>query len=429
MALHNRILIGLLGGAAVGVLVNVLLGLTPGVEWLLRNVTEPLGRVWLNSLIMVVIPLVLSTLALGVTGLGDVSRLGRIGLMTLLSFLALTAVATVLGLVLVNTIRPGGRMDSAMRESLMTTYSGSSQMSGLSPGALSINTFVNFVPRNPVKAMADGEMLAVIIFALFIGVALTTIPREKAKPMLSLLESLAAVTIRIIEMVMRFAPFAVFFLIFSVTARFGLGLLATLATYVVTVVGGLALFVVVGYSSALALVARRHPLDFFRKARIVMVTAFSTSSSNATLPTTLRVTEEDLHVPREIAGFVVPLGATANMNGTALFEGVTVLFIAQVFGQDLTLSQQAIVVLMSVVTAIGTAGVPGGSIPLLMMVLQMVRVPVEGIAIIIGVDRILDMCRTTVNVTGDMVTATIVERFERARQPQGPATRPVDRKA
>jgi dicarboxylate/amino acid:cation (Na+ or H+) symporter, DAACS family len=419
MALHNRILLGLLGGAAVGVTVNLLVGPTPGLEWLLRNVTEPLGRVWLNALIMVVIPLVLSTLALGVAGLGDVSRLGRIGLMTLVSFLALTAVATVLGLALVNTVRPGGRLDPAMRESLMATYSGqSSQMAGLSPGALSINTFVNFVPRNPVKAMADGEMLAVIVFSLFIGVALTTIPRETAQPMLSLLESLAAVTIRIIEIVMRFAPYAVFFLIFSVTARFGLGLLATLATYVFTVIGGLVLFVVVGYSAALALVARRNALDFFRKARIVMVTAFSTSSSNATLPTTLRVTEEDLGVPREIAGFVIPLGATANMNGTALFEGVTVLFIAQVFGQDLTLSQQIIVVLMSVVTAIGTAGVPGGSIPLLMMVLQMVQVPVEGIAIIIGVDRILDMCRTTVNVTGDMVTATIVDRFEGTRLPR-----------
>jgi DAACS family dicarboxylate/amino acid:cation (Na+ or H+) symporter len=288
-------------------------------------------------------------------------------------------------------------------------------MMGLAQGALSINTFVNFVPRNPVGAMANGEMLAVIVFALFIGVALTTIAREKAAPLLAVLESVASVTIRIIEMVMRFAPYAVFFLIFSVTARFGLDLLATLAGYVLTVIGGLALLLIVGYSAVLVVFARRNPLDFFRKARIVMITAFSTSSSNATLPTTLQVTEEVLHVPRQIAGFVVPLGATANMNGTALFEGVTVLFIAQVFGLELALSQQILVVLMSVVTAIGTAGVPGGSIPLLMMVLNMVGVPVEGIAIIIGIDRILDMCRTTVNVTGDMVTATIVDRFEGGR--------------
>jgi DAACS family dicarboxylate/amino acid:cation (Na+ or H+) symporter len=416
MALHNRILIGLVLGAAAGVAVNVTIGTPAQVDWLLRNMTEPLGRVWLNALIMVVIPLVISTLALGVAGLGDVSRLGRIGLITLLSFLLLTTLATIIGLALVNTFRPGAGLSPEVRDNLMATYSGqSTQMMGLAQGALSINTFVNFVPRNPVGAMANGEMLAVIVFALFIGVALTTIARAKAAPLLAVLESVASVTIRIIEMVMRFAPYAVFFLIFSVTARFGLDLLATLAGYVLTVIGGLALLLIVGYSAVLVVFARRNPLDFFRKARIVMITAFSTSSSNATLPTTLQVTEEVLHVPRQIAGFVVPLGATANMNGTALFEGVTVLFIAQVFGLELALSQQILVVLMSVVTAIGTAGVPGGSIPLLMMVLNMVGVPVEGIAIIIGIDRILDMCRTTVNVTGDMVTATIVDRFEGGR--------------
>jgi DAACS family dicarboxylate/amino acid:cation (Na+ or H+) symporter len=416
MALHNRILIGLIVGAAVGVTLNLTLGLTPQVEWVVRNLIEPLGRVWLNALIMVVIPLILSTLALGVVGLGDVSKLGRIGFLTLACFLLLTAVATLLGLGLVNTIRPGEGLDPAMRDNLLATYKGqSTQMMGLSQGVLTINTFVNFVPRNPIRAMADGEMLAVIVFAMFIGVALTTIPASRAKPMVSFLESLADVTIRIIEIVMRFAPYAVFFLIFSVTARFGFRLLLTLATYVLTVIGGLLLFITIGYSLALVLVARRSPLEFFRKARIVMITAFSTSSSNATLPTTLRVTEEDLKIPRQIAGFVIPLGATMNMNGTALFEGVTVLFIAQVFGQHLTAVQQLVVVLMSVVTAIGTAGVPGGSIPLLMMVLAMVGVPVEGIAIVIGVDRILDMCRTTVNVTGDMVTATIVDRFEGPR--------------
>ena len=422
MALHNRILIGLLLGGGAGVALNVAMGVTDHIDWVLRNVTEPLGRVWLNALIMVVIPLVISTLALGVAGLGDISRLGRIGLLTLLSFLLLTTLATILGLALVNTIRPGSRLSPEVRDSLMATYRGqSTQMMGLSQGALSVDTFVNFVPRNPVRAMADGEMLAVIVFALFIGVALTTIARDRAAPLIAVLESVASVTIRIIEIVMRFAPYAVFFLIFSVTARFGIGLLVTLATYVATVIGGLALFVAAGYSAVLALLAKRNPLDFFRKARVVMITAFSTSSSNATLPTTLRVTEESLNVPRQIAGFVVPLGATANMNGTALFEGVTVLFIAQVFGQELTLVQQLIVVLMSIVTAIGTAGVPGGSIPLLMMVLNMVGVPVEGIAIVIGIDRILDMCRTTVNVTGDMVTATIVDRFERRRIGPQPA--------
>jgi DAACS family dicarboxylate/amino acid:cation (Na+ or H+) symporter len=422
VALHNRILLGLILGAAAGVSVNLAVGMTPAVSWIVSTVAEPLGRVWLNALIMVVIPLVLSTLALGVAGLGDISRLGRIGLITLVSFLALTTAAVVLGLTLVNTVRPGAGLDAGLREELMATYGGQSeQVMGLAKGALGINTFVNFVPRNPVQAMAQGEMLAVIVFALFIGVALTTIPKAKAQPLLDFLDSVAAVTIRIIEMVMRFAPYAVFCLIFAVTARFGLGLLASLAAYVLTVISGLVIFTVLVYSFVLSTIARRNPLEFFRKTKMVTVTAFSTSSSNATLPTTLRVTEEQLKVPREIAGFVVPLGATVNMNGTALFEGVTVLFIAQVFGQDLTLAQQLVVVLMSVVTAIGTAGVPGGSIPLLMMVLQMVNVPVEGIAIIIGVDRILDMCRTTVNVLGDAVTATVVDRFE-ARRIVRPAT-------
>lgn len=425
MALHTRILIGLLGGAVAGVLLNLTVGLTPRVEWIVGNVAEPLGRIWLNALIMVVIPLIISTLALGVAGLGSVTKLGRIGLVTLLSFLALTTIAVGLGLLAVNTIRPGTGLDPGVRDRLMATYAGQSEGAmGLAQGALGVHTFVNIVPRNPVQAAANGEMLAVIFFALMIGIALTTLTAEKADPLLRFLDSVAHVTIAIIGMVMKFAPYAVFALIFSVTARFGFDLLLNLLWYVVTVVGSLAVFLVAGYSVMLSLVARRSPMDFFRKARIVMLTAFSTSSSNATLPTTLRVTEEELGVPRQIAGFVIPLGATMNMNGTALFEGITVLFIAQVFGIELTLGQQLVVVLMSVVTAIGVAGIPGGSIPLLMMVLAMVGVPVEGIAIVLGVDRILDMCRTTVNVTGDMVTATIVDRFEgraAAAMPLAPA--------
>jgi Na+/H+-dicarboxylate symporter len=264
----------------------------------------------------------------------------------------------------------------------------------------------------PPPQVQHGDMLAVIFIALAIGVALTLLSAEKARPMQDFLESLGHITVAIIEMIMKVAPYGVSCLIFSVTARFGFGLLLNLLKYVVTVVGSLALFQFVGYALILKLVAGRSPREFFRKAKIVMLTAFSTSSSNATLPTTMRVAQEDMGIPREIAGFTLPLGATMNMNGTSLFEGATVLFLAQVFGVHLTIGQQFIVVIMSVVTAIGVAGIPGGSIPLLMMVLGMVGVPMEGIAIILGVDRILDMCRTTLNVTGDLVTATIVNRFE-----------------
>ncbi len=413
MKLHNKILLGLLAGAAAGVTVNLLTGGGPGTQRLVTLVTEPIGKMWLSALIMIVIPLIVSTLSLGVAGLGSLKRLGRIGLLTIVSFLGLTAASTVLGLVLMNVFQPGRGLDAAIKARLMETYKGQTQGAmGLSENAFNIDLLVRIVPRNPIQAAANGDMLAVIFFSLMIGVALTVIPAEHAEPMIKFLESLGHVTVAIIHLVMQVAPIGVFCLIFSVTARFGFHLLVNLLQYVLTVVGGLAIFQFLGYSLVLLLISKYPPLEFFRKIRIVMITAFSTSSSNATLPTTLRTSEESLGIPNEIGGFVLPLGATMNMNGTALYEGATVLFLAQVFGVHLSLATQLVVVLMAVLTAIGTAGIPGGSIPLLMMVLGMVGVPMEGIAIILGVDRILDMCRTTLNVTGDLVTATIVSRFE-----------------
>ncbi len=412
MAPHSRILVGLIAGAALGVAANLAFGGAAALGRAIDLVTDPIGRLWLNALIMIVIPLVVSTLALGVAGLGSIARVGRIGAITLVTFLSLTAIAATIGLLLVNVVRPGSRLDPVIRTGLMETYrSQSDQAMGMAEGGLSMDLVVNIVPRNPVRAAADFNMLAIIFFSLMVGVALTRLPRERARPLVDVLESVAHLSVAIIDLVMAVAPLAVACLIFSVTARFGLDLLASLARYVVTVVVGLAFFMAVVYPIFLTLLARRRPSEFFREAWIVIMTAFSTSSSNATLPTTLRVAEERLGVPNEVAGFVVPLGATMNMNGTALFEGVTVLFVAQVFGITLSLQQQILVVLMSVVVAIGTAGVPGGSIPLLMIVLGMVGAPMQGIAIVLGVDRILDMCRTTVNVTGDLVTATVVNRF------------------
>lgn len=420
MPLHRRILLGLVAGAAAGVAVNLLTGGGDGIGRFVSLVTEPVGRMWLSALVMVVIPLILSTLSLGVAGLGSLRRLGRIGLATVLTFLSITALATALGLTVMNLARPGEGLDPEVTSRLMETYRGRvDDAMGLSEKAFSIELLVKIVPRNPVAAAAGGDMLAVIFFALMVGVALTMVPEEKARPMLRWLDSLAHLTIAIIDLVMKAAPVGVFCLIFSVTARFGFALLLNLVAYVGTVVGSLAVFLVVGYSLILWLAARVPPAWFFRRAKLVMVTAFSTSSSNATLPTTLEVAEREMGVPRQVAGFVLPLGATMNMNGTALFEGATVLFLAQVFGVELSLGAQLVVVLMSVVTAVGVAGVPGGSIPLLMMVLAMVGVPVEGIAIVLGVDRILDMCRTTLNVTGDLVTATVVSRV--MGEPVGPA--------
>ena len=416
MKLHNRILTGLVLGAATGVAVNLATGGAGWVQALVRNGTEPVGRMWLSSLIMVVIPLIVSTLSLGVAGLGSLRRVGRIGLVTLLSFVTLTALSTVLGLTAMNVLAPGRGLDDAVKQRLLETYRGATEGAmGLSGGTFGIDLLVKIVPRNPIQAAANGDMLAVIFFSLMIGVALTMLPEEKAEPMTRWLDSLGHITVAIIDLVMKVAPVGVFCLIFSVTARFGYDLLISLLAYVATVVGCLALFQFVAYPIVLKLVAGRSPREFFRKIEIVMLTAFSTSSSNATLPTSMRVAREELGLPREVAGFVLPLGATLNMNGTSLFEGATVLFLAQVFGVDLSLGAQLIVVVMAVITAIGAAGIPGGSIPLLMMVLGMVGVPMEGIAIVLGVDRILDMCRTTLNVTGDLVTATVVARIEGIR--------------
>jgi DAACS family dicarboxylate/amino acid:cation (Na+ or H+) symporter len=413
MPLHNRILIGLVLGAAVGVGTNLLTSGGSAVSGFVHNVTEPVGRMWLAALIMVVIPLIVSTLSLGVAGLGNLRRLGRIGLATMAGFLTLTALSTSLGLLAMNTIAPGRSLDPAVKQRLLETYRGEAEGAmGLSGSGFDIDLLVKVVPRNPVQAAANGDMLAVIFVSLMLGVALATLSSEKAEPMVRWLESLGHVTVAIIELVMKVAPVGVFCLIFSVTARFGYELLTNLLLYVLTVVGSLAAFEFLVYPVILGLVARRSPRAFFRKAEVVLLTAFSTSSSNATLPTTMRVAQEELGLPREIAGFVLPLGATLNMNGSALFEGATVLFLAQVFGLHLSLGTQLVVVVMAVVTAIGTAGIPGGSIPLLMMILGMVGVPMEGIAIILGVDRILDMCRTVLNVTGDLVTATVVARIE-----------------
>lgn len=411
----TRILIGLLAGLVLGLLAKVVAGGQPWLLATIRNGIEPIGRMWLGTLIMVVIPLILSTLALGVAGLGDLKRLGRVGLVTLICFLGLTTLSTALGLGAMNLTKPGLSLDPAVKSQLMETYKGDTaqiaEKMGLSQSSFDINLLVNIVPRNPVKAAVAGDMLAVIFFALVLGAALARLPKERAEPMIKLLESLGEAMVSIIDMVMKLAPLGVFCLIFSVMARFGYELLLNLLMYVVTVLGSLLVFQVFGYGVILKLFTRWNPIEFLRRIQVVMVTAFSTSSSNATLPTTIRVGEQELGLSPQVAGFVLPLGATMNMNGTALFEGATVLFLAQVFGVHLSLGQQLVVVVMSVITAIGVAGIPGGSLPLLMMVLGMVGVPPEGIALILGVDRLLDMCRTVLNVTGDLVTATLVERF------------------
>jgi DAACS family dicarboxylate/amino acid:cation (Na+ or H+) symporter len=410
----RHILAGLILGAASGVVANLLWGKTTALAHLVRYGTEPAGQMWLRALIMVVIPLVFSRLSLGVAGLGDLRKLGRVGAKTLLFFLFVTTLAALLGLFLVNLVRPGEGLSPEARDRLLATYHQNTSQPKEAPqrGQFGIQTLVNVVPRNPITAAAQGDMLGVIFFSLAFGVALALLPPERTKVLIEAVRGLGDAMIVIIDLVMKLAPYGVFAMLFTVAARFGLDLLARLGWYIITVMAGLFIFEFGVYSVLVRVLAGWAPGDFFRRAWTAILTAFSTSSSNATLPTTLEVCEDSLKLPREVCGFVVPLGATMCMNGTALFEGVTVLFIAQVFGIKLALSAQVVVMVTAILMAMGAAGVPSGAIQVLILVLEAVGVPGEGIAMVVGVDRVLDMGRTVVNVTGDMVAAAFVARSE-----------------
>jgi DAACS family dicarboxylate/amino acid:cation (Na+ or H+) symporter len=414
MPLHTKIFIGLVLGATLGTIGNLQFSGAPGLAWFTNNVAGPVGQIFLRMLFMVVVPLVFTSICLGVASLGDIRRIGRIGTKTLTFFLATTALAATIGLTMVNLIRPGDQISPEVRDRLMAEYSSQAgeRLIQAQQTKFGIETFVNIVPRNPVQAAANGDMLGLIFFALVFGIALTLMPAARSSPVLRFLEGVGDAVMLMIGFAMKLAPFGVFALIFGVTAKFGFDVLRSLALYVVTVLLGLALHQF-GVLTALArIIGGIRPREFLRRIETLMITAFGTSSSNATLPTTIRTATDGFGVPKEVAGFVLPLGATMNMNGTALFEGMTVLFLAQVFGVNLGLGTQVIVVVMSVITAVGVAGVPSGSIPLLVMVLGMVGVPGEGIALVLGVDRILDMSRTVPNVTGDLLTSIYITKSE-----------------
>jgi DAACS family dicarboxylate/amino acid:cation (Na+ or H+) symporter len=365
------------------------------------------------------VPLVFSSLALGVAGIGDVRKLGRLGLVTLLLTVILSGSSVAIGLGLANTVRPGTHLAEAKREDLKKRFaSGASTAVEQAKKAKSVrDSLLDIIPRNPLQEMVGaldgsspgGGMLSVMFFALVVGVAIALVP-DRTVVLVGVLEGVFAVAMTIIGFAMRLAPLGVAGLMFSLTSLLGFDIFITLIWYVATVLAGLALQMLVVYPIVLLLFARMPPHRFFARIGEAMLTAFATSSSNATLPTALRVGEHNLGIRPQVNRFVLTVGATANQNGTALYEGITVLFLAQVFGVELTLTQQVTVVLMSVLAGIGTAGVPGGSLPLVILVLQSVGVPGEGIGIILGVDRLLDMCRTTLNVTGDLAVAACANR-------------------
>ena len=409
--LSSRMLIGLGTGIVCGVAAHLWLGRAPALEAFVRTVTEPAGKIFLRLLFMLVIPLIVSALSLGVAGLGDLGRLGRIGLKTLAYTVTVSAIAVLIGVAMVNLLKPGVGLSPELRERLSSQHSAAPPAASTGPST-GVDFVVSLVPSNIVKAMGDGEMLAVMVFSLFLGIGLTITRSDSARQLESALQGLYDVVMRLLSIVIEAAPVGVACLLFTLTARLGYEVLRQLGAYVGVVVLALAIHQFVVYSISVWWLGGMHPLHFFRSVRDAMVTAFSTASSNATLPTALMVAEKNLKLPPHVSRFVLTLGSTANQNGTALFEGVTVLFLAQFYGVPLTLSQQLTVVSICVLGGIGTAGVPAGSIPVVIMILGMVGIPAEGIGMILGVDRFLDMCRTTLNVTGDLAAAVVVARGE-----------------
>ncbi|MGI8978656.1 MAG: dicarboxylate/amino acid:cation symporter [Pirellulaceae bacterium] len=428
--LHTKILIGLVIGGTAGLVANVAAarfgadGNGNGLaDWLDATVywVEPIGRIFLRLMFMVVLPLVVSALSLAVVEIGDIRSLGRMGLRTLGYTAILSGTAVLIGLLLVNVLQPGNSLPAELRDRIIRQQeeAAAGKVKQASQAKSVRDTLVDMIPENPLQEMVgalDGSskgngMLAVMVFALILGIAISAEP-EKCRGLVSWLEGLKSVSMTVIEFAMRLAPLGAGCLVFTVTAQLGFPVLRTLAWFVGTCALGLALHQFGTYSAVLAVMARKSPVAFFRAVREAMLVAFGTSSSSATLPTSIRVAADELRLPPRVSNFVLTVGATGNQNGTALFEGVVVLFLAQVMGVELSLGQQVRVVLMSVLAGIGTAGVPGGSIPLIIVVMQSVGIPAEAIGIVFGVDRILDMCRTTVNVTGDLVIAQCVASGE-----------------
>ncbi|OFV92133.1 MAG: sodium:proton symporter [Acidobacteria bacterium RIFCSPLOWO2_12_FULL_65_11] len=412
MKLHTKLFIALVLGAALGAALHS----RADVAWIAAvnvNLLRPIGQLFLRSIFMIVVPMVFSALVVGVYELGKGHELAGVAGRTLLFTVVMSALSVLIGIALVNTIRPGDRLGL----SLQSSGTGAAAVQTLAANAAAAkpigDAIVEIVPRNPLDSAVralDGEMLPLMVFAVVFGIAVSATSKSAGgrNVLMRLLEQIFDACMRIVHVVMQFSPVAVFAIIFNTAFTLGTGVFASLFLYVLTVIVGLLLQQFGVYSALLRIAARRSPIEFFRNCREVYLYAFSTASSNATLPLALEVADTKLRLPPDIARFVLTVGSTANQNGTALFEGITVLFLAQVYGLDLGAGQQLRVMLMSILAGVGTAGVPGGSLPMVLIVAQSVGVPAEGMGLILGVDRLLDMCRTTVNVSGDLVIAALV---------------------
>ena len=407
MKLHNKLAIALVAGIALGTALHGYAD-SPALAAFNFHILRPIGQIFLRSIFMIVVPMVFSALVVGVYQLGRGRDLSGVAGRTLAFTLVLSSASVAIGVAIVNLLQPGRNVqlagDAATVQSIQANAAAAKPLS---------DVLIELVPRNPLDSAVralDGEMLPLMVFAVIFGVAVSRLKRPADGDVLLVrfFEQIFDACMWIVQFVMTLAPFAVFAIVFNTAFTFGTDVVATLLFYVATVVAGLLIQQFVVYSAVLWTIARRSPLEFFRACREVYLYAFSTASSNATLPLSLDVAERKLHLPPQIARFVLTVGSTANQNGTALFEGVTVLFLAQAYGLELSVMAQLRVMLMSIVAGIGTAGVPGGSLPMVIVVAQSVGVPAEGIVLILGVDRFLDMCRSAVNVSGDLVIAALV---------------------
>ena len=408
--LQWRILIGFVAGLVAGLLVYTFFRDAQWVEMIVTYVTNPIGQIFLRLLFMLVIPLLFSALVVGIAEMGEIRSLKRIGVRTLIYTVIVSSIAVAISIALVNLLQPGAGVDRAAADELLAqgAEGASSIVAASAESAAGVNQVIAIVPSNVISAMSNNDILAVMFFALFFGIGLLLVQTRRTEQLKDAIEGVFEVAMRLIGIVIQLAPIAIFCFMFNLSAQFGWDLLFKLAAFVAVVLLALGIQMFGVFPLLLKFLARKSPLQFFKETREASVMAFSTASSNATLPTALRVADTELQLPRKIARFVLTIGATANQNGTAMFEGVTVLFLAQFFGVDLSLADQVFVMLICILAGIGTAGVPGGSLPVIALILAGVGVNPAGIGLILGVDRFLDMCRTTLNVVGDLVAAQVI---------------------
>ena len=420
LSLQWQMLVGFLVGLVAGLIVYSAQRDAPWVEPFTTYVTQPIGQIFLRLLFMLVIPLLFSALVVGISEMGEVRSLKRVGIRTLVYTVVVSSIAVAVSLVVVNLLHPGAGVDRAAAAELLAAQAdraGAIVRTGAEqPSA--IDAFINIIPSNLVEAMgSNSTILSVMFFALFFGIGLLLTDTPAARTLQRGFEGLFDVTMRLIMIVIKLAPIAVACFMFNLAALFGWDLLIRLSAYVGVVLLALGIQMFVVFPILLATLGRKNPIAFFRETQEASVMAFSTASSNATLPTSLKVADVNLKLPSRVARFVLTIGATANQNGTAMFEGVTVIFLAQFFGVDLTMWQQVMVMLVCILGGIGTAGVPAGSLPVVALILAMVGIRPEAIALVLGVDRFLDMCRTTLNVIGDLVAAQVISAAEPDSEP------------